>query len=513
MLSNRKLKKYPEHVETQQSVLDPNSSLTKMVELIGERKRVLDIGCASGYLARLLTQRDCDVVGIDVSPSAVEAARAFCTRAIVADLDVTPLLSLVDQGSFDVIVCGDVLEHLRYPTRLLEDARAALREGGSLVASIPNIAHGAIRLALLEGSFDYQELGILDDTHLRFFTAKTVDELFVCAGYRIEQIERTTLPLFEVSDLVPPVLEENYGDEVIAKVRRDPEAETLQFVVKATPLSDDLASRAVAKRFLEVNTELSTLKLRIEKHATQLQAAEVAADELRGRTVAAEKALALAESANVRFETGLTEALGALAVAADDRDEGRRLVAALRAEADATGRLNVGLVAELRAASASIATLEGALETAATEAAAAQAAALEASAATQAAVLESAAAQAAVLESAAAQAAALESAAEQALALDAATTEIAALKAALEAGAEIPEETREELAQTIEDLKTERARYDELSERFTRHVELGIDRARTATSELATQIDQIQTGRIWRFKNVLRRMFRRGARV
>ena len=71
------------------------------------------------------------------------------------------------------------------------------------MASIPNISHGAIRLALLSGRFDYQELGILDDSHLRFFTAKTIDELFLTAGFRIETVERVTLPLFAESDLVP----------------------------------------------------------------------------------------------------------------------------------------------------------------------------------------------------------------------------------------------------------------------------------------------------------------------
>jgi 2-polyprenyl-3-methyl-5-hydroxy-6-metoxy-1,4-benzoquinol methylase len=443
MLSNRKFKKYPEHVEVEHPVLEPNSSLTKMLELVGTRKRVLDLGCATGYFAKLLTQRECDVVGIDLNPSSVEAARAYCTRAIVADLDTIPLSTLVDPASFDVIVCGDVLEHLRYPTRLLEDARSALRDGGALIASIPNVAHGAVRLSLLGGSFDYQELGILDDTHLRFFTAKTVDELFLCAGYRVEQIERTVLPLFAESDLVPRLDRENYADDVIATIRQDPECETLQFVVRAVPLADDLATRAIAKRFLSVNTELANARVRIERMGVQLageiETAARAAE--RSERYAAETARV--ETANLRYESELAEALYALEVAANDRDVARKTVEALRAEADAARRLNAGMVAEMRE----------------------------------------------LLERPVVPPAA-----------------IAALEEELE-------RSRQELDGLREDLENERARNEKLNARFVRHLDASIDRVRSETSDLATRIDLIQTGRIWRVKNLFRRMFRRGATV
>jgi SAM-dependent methyltransferase len=492
MLSNRKYKKYPEHAEIDQPVLDPNSSLTKMLELVGMRKKVLDLGCATGYFAKLLTQRECDVVGIDMNPTSVESARAYCTRAIVADLDATPLLTLVEPRSFDAIVCGDVLEHLRYPTRILEDARAALREGGSLIASIPNVAHGAIRLSLLGGSFDYQELGILDDSHLRFFTAKTVDELFLCAGYRVELIERTRLPLFETSDLVPQLIESNYNPDVVDAIRADPECETLQFVVRATPLADDLANRAIAKRFLAVNTELANARTRIERLDAQLggaveetgrieeaniryevelakalSALEVAANDrdLAHKTVDTELANARArierldaqlggaveetgriEEANIRYEVELAEALSALEVAANDRDLARKTVDVLRDEVDSTGRLNAGLVAEIQA----------------------------------------------LLERPVVPPAA---------------------QAELESAREELERTSRDIASAREEIERERARNEKLTERFVRHVEASISRARSETSEIAEQIDQIQTGRIWRFKNALRRMFRRGERV
>jgi len=411
MLSNRTTR-YPDRVVAERSPVDPDGSIAKMLEMIGERKRVLDLGCADGSFAMHLTQRQCDVVGIDVSPVAVEAARAYCTRAIVADLDGTPLSTLVEPASFDAIVCANVLEHLRYPTRLLEEARAALRPGGFLIASIPNVAHGAVRLKLLDGSFDYRELGILDDANLRFFTAKTVDELFLCAGYRVESMERTTLPLFEPSALVPPLIPADYKNEVVESVRRDPECETLQFVVKASPLTDDLATRAIAKRYLAVNTELANARFGFERLNAEL-AARI-------------------DEGTARVEAELSEALAALDAATRERDAIRRTVIALRGRVANAERLNAALVLELHAA------------------------------------------------------------------LDA---------------PRLPTATREELDRAREDLERERERYHALAATFVRHLGSAIDRTRKETSDLATRIDQIQTGRIWRFKNALRRMFKRGASV
>ena len=156
-------KNYPKHVEPAIVAPDPNTSYAYVLEMVGERKKVLDLGCASGYLASQLVRRECDVVGVDVNPVAAEEARKYCTSVVVADLDETMLPELFDGKVFDAVVFGDVLEHLHEPTRTLDEVRGLLSERGYVVASIPNVSHGAIRLALLSGRFDYQEIGILDD--------------------------------------------------------------------------------------------------------------------------------------------------------------------------------------------------------------------------------------------------------------------------------------------------------------------------------------------------------------
>jgi O-antigen biosynthesis protein len=277
-------KNYPKHVEPAIVVPDPNTSYAYVLEMVGERKKVLDLGCASGYLASQLVRRECDVVGVDVNPVAAEEARKYCTSVVVADLDETMLPELFDGKVFDAVVFGDVLEHLHEPTRTLDEVRGLLSERGYVVASIPNVSHGAIRLALLSGRFDYQEIGILDDSNLRFFTAKTIDELFLAAGFRIDTVERVTLSLFADSDLVPTLDPRDFDERAVAEIRNDPDSETLQFVVKAYPLTNDQRLRTIAKRFLTANTELAATKRQIAHRENELQALRTALESQQAAT-------------------------------------------------------------------------------------------------------------------------------------------------------------------------------------------------------------------------------------
>ena len=89
------------------------------------------------------------------------------------------------------MVLADVLEHLREPARALRDATDLLREGGRLVLSVPNVAHGALRLALLQGRWSYTETGLLDRTHLHFFTRTSLFELVEGAGLAVDQLRAT----------------------------------------------------------------------------------------------------------------------------------------------------------------------------------------------------------------------------------------------------------------------------------------------------------------------------------
>ncbi|HEX2181591.1 MAG TPA: methyltransferase domain-containing protein [Rubrobacteraceae bacterium] len=216
--------------ETRVDLENPHSSHALIVELVGHDKRVLDVGCASGYLAAALAERGCDVVGIEVDPEAARRAEEHCERVLVGDVESMDLDGPLEQEAFDVIVFGDVLEHLKEPLRTLERLKPFLRDDGFVVASIPNVAHGSVRLALFQGRFQYQRLGLMDDTHLRFFTRESVERLFDDAGLPIIALRRTIRGIFDTEIEVD---QEEVPREVLQAVRTDPEALTYQFVATA----------------------------------------------------------------------------------------------------------------------------------------------------------------------------------------------------------------------------------------------------------------------------------------
>jgi O-antigen biosynthesis protein len=244
--------------ETEPPLNDGNSSHALILELVGTGKRVLDVGCATGYLAKVLAGRGCEVVGIEVDPDAARRAGEFCEKVLVGDVEKMDLESQLEGDAFDVIVFGDVLEHLKYPARALERLGPFLREEGYVVASIPNVAHGSVRLALLlRGEFRYRRLGLMDDTHLRFFTRESVEQLLEDTGFLITSLMRTMRGIF---DTEVEVNREAVPEEVLRAVQRDPEALTYQFVVRACRFDDEgtlekcaaLLSEQLAERDREI---------------------------------------------------------------------------------------------------------------------------------------------------------------------------------------------------------------------------------------------------------------------
>lgn len=146
--------------------------------------RVLELGCHTGYFVAAMQDRGVEILGIDGDDEAVAYARQRGLPVLQADFDATDFPPR-DLGEFDAIVIMDVLEHLRDPARLLRNLHSRLRAGGRLLITGPNVAYWAVRKNLLLGRWDYTDGGILDRTHLWFFTAKTWKSLVGDAGYRI----------------------------------------------------------------------------------------------------------------------------------------------------------------------------------------------------------------------------------------------------------------------------------------------------------------------------------------
>jgi 2-polyprenyl-3-methyl-5-hydroxy-6-metoxy-1,4-benzoquinol methylase len=129
------------------------------------------------------------VVGIERDAAAAEIARDVCEDVLVGDVE-TMELPFAD-GSFDVVLCGDLLEHLRDPEGFLARVRPLLAPTGRVVLSTPNVANWAMRLSLLAGRWRYTDRGILDRTHTRLFTKRTLVEALELAGYRIVELDFT----------------------------------------------------------------------------------------------------------------------------------------------------------------------------------------------------------------------------------------------------------------------------------------------------------------------------------
>jgi len=136
----------------------------------------------------------CEVIGIERDAEAAEQAKRFCKCVIVKDCETMNYKEEFRSETFDVTIFADILEHLVNPQAVLEGVRGLIRSGGYEVVSIPNIAHVSVILELLSGQFTYRPLGILDNTHLRFFTRKSIEELFEKSGYLIRLIDRVKVP-------------------------------------------------------------------------------------------------------------------------------------------------------------------------------------------------------------------------------------------------------------------------------------------------------------------------------
>lgn len=209
-----------------------NNTHSQLVLLTGRDKSVLEIGSATGYITEALQQRGCHVTAIEIDPAAAEIAARFCERMIVGDVETIDFAETLGDQRFDVVMFGDVLEHLVDPASILERIKPHIAPDGCVVASVPNIAHGSIRLALMQGDFRYTESGLLDKTHLRFFTRATLDSLFSDAGYLISTWRSITSdPLETEQGLVAA----DFPRYLLSSIRDDPEALTYQFVVKASP--------------------------------------------------------------------------------------------------------------------------------------------------------------------------------------------------------------------------------------------------------------------------------------
>jgi predicted TPR repeat methyltransferase len=167
------------------------------------RKRLLDLGAAGGQLGAALREEYEKTIGFEYNVDCIGELKGRFDQVVIADLERVVKLP----SDLDAIVLADVLEHLRSARRVLELVRVALADEGRVFISVPNIANITVRLGLLFGIFEYRDRGILDHTHLRFYTKRTFVKEIENAGFRILAMRGSSVPLrLIVGDYVPEIV-------------------------------------------------------------------------------------------------------------------------------------------------------------------------------------------------------------------------------------------------------------------------------------------------------------------
>jgi 2-polyprenyl-3-methyl-5-hydroxy-6-metoxy-1,4-benzoquinol methylase len=223
-----------------------NNPFVELLKMVGTGKRVLEVGPGSGHVTHQLTQQGCRVTCVEKDKTMAEMAQSFCDHMIVGDIESDTIERQFSTEQFDVVTFGDVLEHLRDPSEVLIKVKPLIGRTGYVVASIPNVAHRSLRLSLLFGEFDYGDIGLLDRTHLRFFTIRTIEKLMNESGYKIVDMVR-----IRDASLMDSLLRRTASWsqrallEIVKVLFRSlvrGEALTYQFVIKAVPISTISAS-------------------------------------------------------------------------------------------------------------------------------------------------------------------------------------------------------------------------------------------------------------------------------
>lgn len=222
-----------------------NNSHTLALDFIQSIKpaglRILEVGCSTGYFGSHLRQLGHHVTGVELDQNSAALA-----RAVLDEVHCTPIEEFYAEypnRKFDIICFGDVLEHLYDPKSVLERSAKQLAPDGRIVSSVPNIGHGCIRGTLLEGEWNYSDLGILDRTHIRFFTKKTLIELFHGAGLYIEKIQSVRLSVTQAGDICGIKLKADTL-ATLSDIRNDATIHDFQYVVSAKPALCDMQKRS-----------------------------------------------------------------------------------------------------------------------------------------------------------------------------------------------------------------------------------------------------------------------------
>lgn len=208
------------HNSTQEKAYHNTGNIEVLKLVPADGKTVLDIGCGTGSIARVLTEKGMEVDGISLSESELSEANKYLRKGYIHDLE-KGLPAKIQDEEYDCVICSHVLEHIAYPEKLLADIRRVMKKDAVLVVALPNVFYYRYRLQLLSGSFKTEESGIWDYTHLRWYSFDTAKQLFVDNGFTV-QVARVSgeLPFSALLKYVLPAPVRNAGYKLLSKVSR-----------------------------------------------------------------------------------------------------------------------------------------------------------------------------------------------------------------------------------------------------------------------------------------------------
>ena len=217
---------YQRHIEP-----EGEDSLARLLRLIPKGTSVLELGPATGYCSRYLRETlGCTVDAVELSGEMAEHARPWCRRLVVGNLEELDLEQALGGLAYEVILCADVLEHLRDPWSLVRKLARCVAPDGRLLLSVPNVGYLGLLVDLLRGNFRYRDEGLLDRTHLRFFTFDSLRELLEQTGWHVWAAEQVALSLTDSEFRVRlETLQPALRDELLARA----DALCYQWVVEA----------------------------------------------------------------------------------------------------------------------------------------------------------------------------------------------------------------------------------------------------------------------------------------
>lgn len=219
--------------------LENRNSLSVLLQHIQKNSTVLEFGPANGRLTRYLkNELACRVYAVEIDQEAASHLEPYCEDLIVGDIESYVWKEKFEAITFDTIIFADVLEHLYFPQKVLMECKEFLKEDGNILVSLPNIAHNSIIMELLEDKFTYRQTGLLDNTHIRFFTHSSF----------LEAIERCGLFCSYEGAVYARANETEFGyrydDFELGNVLRKREfGEVYQFIyaLKTTPVNEKIS--------------------------------------------------------------------------------------------------------------------------------------------------------------------------------------------------------------------------------------------------------------------------------